>query len=82
MGYRQNFTSEFYPIEGVAIGNIETTFIPMEEFIRLVKTHHDLSYDLLLTLSQEFSAWVNRTVTVYLAKFPVRSAACHRSVIS
>ncbi|MFM7152600.1 MAG: Crp/Fnr family transcriptional regulator [Bacteroidota bacterium] len=70
MGYRQNFTSEFYPVEGVAIGNAETTFIPMDEFIRLVKTHHDLSYNLLLTLSQEFSAWVNRTV--YLAKFPVR----------
>ncbi|MFM8487644.1 MAG: Crp/Fnr family transcriptional regulator [Bacteroidota bacterium] len=29
-----------------------------------------MSYNLLLTLSQEFSAWVNRTV--YLAKFPVR----------
>lgn len=70
LGYRQNFTSELHPIEGMAIGNVETTFIPMEEFIRLVKARQDLSYNLLLTLSQEFSAWVNRTV--YLAKFPVR----------
>lgn len=70
MGYRQNFTSELYPVEGVAIGNVETTFIPAEKFVWLVKTHHDLSNNLLLTLSQEFSAWVNRTV--YLAKFPVR----------
>jgi CRP-like cAMP-binding protein len=54
----------------MAIGNVETTFIPMEEFIRLVKARQDLLYNLLLTLSQEFSAWVNRTV--YLAKFPVR----------
>lgn len=70
MGYRQNFTSELYPIEGMAIGDVETTFIPVDEFVRLVKTHQDLSYNLLFTLSQEFSAWVNRTV--YLAKFPVR----------
>ncbi len=70
MGYRQNFTSELYPVEGMAIGSVETTFIPVDEFVRLVKTHQDLSYNLLLTLSQEFSAWVNRTV--YLAKFPVR----------
>ena len=70
LGYRQNFTLELHPIEGMAIGNVETTFIPMEEFMRLVKARQDLLYNLLLTLSQEFSAWVNRTV--YLAKFPVR----------
>jgi CRP/FNR family transcriptional regulator len=70
MGYRQNFTSELYPIEGTAIGVTETSFIPTEEFLRLVRNHQDFSYNLLQTLSQEFSAWVNRTV--YLARFPVR----------
>lgn len=70
MGFRQLMTGTQLPIEGTAIGRVETLFIPASAFEELLRTQRLFARNLLEALSFEFSVWVNR-MTIF-TKLPVR----------
>lgn len=70
MGYRPLISNESHPVSAVALEECTFQFIPKEKFLRLLANSHELARILLISLSREFSVWVNN-ITVF-AQQPVK----------
>lgn len=71
VGYRQLMTAEAYPIEATALGKVEADFVNASAFAQLLREEPPFAHNLLVSLSHEFSVWVNR-ITFFM-RYPVRS---------
>lgn len=63
-GYRPLLADEPHPVSAVAMDNIVVSFIPQEMFLRLLEKSATLAKRLLITLTKEFSVWINK-MTVF-----------------
>ncbi|MGV3629588.1 MAG: Crp/Fnr family transcriptional regulator [Bacteroidota bacterium] len=58
-GYRPILANEPHPVSAAAMDHVTVTFIPRALFLDLMKSP-ELINELLLTLSKEFSVWINK----------------------
>jgi CRP-like cAMP-binding protein len=70
-GYRPIICDEVHPVTAVAFDDCACDFIPRAHFLKCVTDSAALSRLLLVSLSHEFSVWVNN-ITVF-ARYPVKS---------
>lgn len=63
-GYRPLLANEPHPVSAVAMDNIVVSFIPQDMFLRLLEKSTTLAKRLLITLTKEFSVWINK-MTVF-----------------
>lgn len=63
-GYRPILADEPHPVSAAAMDHVAVTFIPRALFQDLMKSS-ELINELLLTLSKEFSVWINKMTTFY-----------------
>ena len=70
-GYRPIISNEMHPVTAVALEESTCDFIPRAHFLSCVQNSPVLSNALLVSLSHEFSVWVN-TISVF-ARYPVKS---------
>ena len=70
-GYRPILCGEFHPVTAVALEDCSYDFIPTNYFIECLKQSIELNNVLLISLSHEFSVWVNN-ISVF-AQYPVKS---------
>ncbi len=63
-GYRPLLANESQPVSAVAMDNVVLSFIPRETFLELLEFSGNLANKLLITLSKEFSVWINK-MTVF-----------------
>lgn len=63
-GYRPILANEPHPVSAVAMDNTVISFISRELFLSLLDKSSTLANELLLTLSKEFSVWINK-MTVF-----------------
>jgi CRP-like cAMP-binding protein len=59
-GYRPLLAGEPHPVSAVAMDNVVVSFVSRELFIDIVTRSATLAKNLLVTLSKEFSVWVNK----------------------
>lgn len=59
-GYRPLLAEEPHPVSGVAMDNTVVSFIPREVFLAILSKSPSLAKKLLITLSKEFSVWINK----------------------
>lgn len=59
-GYRPLLADEPHPVSAVAMDNVVISFIPRELFLNLLTKSSALAKQLLVTLSKEFSVWINK----------------------
>lgn len=60
-GYRPLLADEPHPVSAVAMDNVTISFIPRDLFATLLTKSSTLAKNLLVTLSKEFSVWINKT---------------------
>lgn len=70
-GYRPIICNETHPVTAVAMEECSCDFIPRAHFMKCLDESNELSRALLISLSHEFSVWVNN-ISVF-ARFPVKS---------
>lgn len=70
-GYRPILCNETHPVTAAALEECSYNFIPREHFMDCLKQSNELSNALLVSLSHEFSVWVNN-ISVF-AQYPVKS---------
>ncbi len=70
-GYRPIICNETHPVTAMALEDCSYNFIPSEHFVECLKQSNELSNALLVSLSHEFSVWVNN-ISVF-AQYPVKS---------
>lgn len=63
-GYRPILANEPHPVSAVAMDSVVVSFISRELFLSLLDKSSTLANELLLTLSKEFSVWINK-MTVF-----------------
>ena len=63
-GYRPILADEPHPVSAVAMDSTVISFISRELFLSLLDRSSTLANELLLTLSKEFSVWINK-MTVF-----------------
>lgn len=63
-GYRPLLANEAQPVSAVAMDNVVISFIPKETFMELLEFSGNLANKLLISLSKEFSVWINK-MTVF-----------------
>lgn len=63
-GYRPILADEAQPVSAVAMDNVVISFIPKETFMELLEFSGNLANKLLVSLSKEFSVWINK-MTVF-----------------
>lgn len=63
-GYRPILADEVQPVSAVAMDNVVISFIPTETFKELLEFSSYLANKLLVSLSKEFSVWINK-MTVF-----------------
>ncbi|MBN8693577.1 MAG: Crp/Fnr family transcriptional regulator [Bacteroidetes bacterium] len=63
-GYRPILAGEAQPVSAVAMDNVVISFIPKETFMELLEFSGNLANKLLVSLSKEFSVWINK-MTVF-----------------
>lgn len=63
-GYRPILANEPHPVSAVAMDSTVVSFISRELFLSLLDKSSTLANELLLTLSKEFSVWINK-MTVF-----------------
>lgn len=63
-GYRPLLANEAQPVSAVALDNVIISFIPKETFMELLEFSGNLANKLLISLSKEFSVWINK-MTVF-----------------
>lgn len=59
-GYRPILANEPHPVSAVAMDSTVVSFISRELFLTLLDKSATLANELLLTLSKEFSVWINK----------------------
>lgn len=70
IGYRPLISAEPHPVTATTLEDCSFYFIPREHFLEILKSSNELARMLLVSLSHEFSVWVNN-ITVF-AQQPVR----------
>lgn len=70
-GYRPIICNETHPVTAVALEECSCDFIPRAHFSACLHASSALSHLLLVSLSREFSVWVNN-ISVF-ARYPVKS---------
>lgn len=70
-GYRPILCNEMHPVTAAALEECHYDFIPRDFFLECLRESNELSRLLLVSLSHEFSVWVNN-ISVF-AQYPVRS---------
>lgn len=70
-GYRPLLCNETHPVTAAALEDCSYDFIPGDFFMKFLSHSAELSQKLLVSLSHEFSVWVNN-VSVF-AQYPVKS---------
>lgn len=63
-GYRPILANDPHPVSAVAMDSTVVSFISRELFLSLLDKSSTLANELLLTLSKEFSVWINK-MTVF-----------------
>jgi len=63
-GYRPLLADDPHPVSAVAMDNVVISFISREVFFNLLSKSTNLAKQLLVTLSKEFSVWINK-LTVF-----------------
>lgn len=63
-GYRPILADEAQPVSAVAMDNVVISFIQKETFMELLEFSGNLANKLLVSLSKEFSVWINK-MTVF-----------------
>lgn len=63
-GYRPILANEPHPVSAVAMDSTVVSFVSRELFLSLLDKSSTLANELLLTLSKEFSVWINK-MTVF-----------------
>lgn len=63
-GYRPLLANEAHPVSAVAMDNTVVSFISREVFFNLFTKSSTLAQKLVVTLSKEFSVWINK-MTVF-----------------
>lgn len=59
-GYRPLLAEEPHPVSAVAMDHVVVSFISKETFTQLLSKSTYLARELLITLSKEFSVWINK----------------------
>jgi CRP-like cAMP-binding protein len=59
-GYRPLLANDPHPVSAAAMDNAVVSFIPKELFISLFNQSDSLGKNIALTLSREFSVWINK----------------------
>ena len=59
LGYHALLSGEFYPDSAATIEDSEITFIPKDDFMKVLHSSTVLSYNLLKALGHEFSLFIN-----------------------
>ncbi|HTL82951.1 MAG TPA: Crp/Fnr family transcriptional regulator [Bacteroidia bacterium] len=70
-GYRPIICDEVHPVTAASLEDCSYDFIPAGHFLHCLKQSYELNHALLVSLSHEFSVWVNN-VSVF-AQYPVKS---------
>ena len=70
-GYRPLLCNEVHPVTATSLEDCSYDFIPGDFFMKFLAQSTELSQRLLVSLSHEFSVWVNN-VSVF-AQYPVKS---------
>jgi CRP-like cAMP-binding protein len=70
-GFRPIVCDELNPVTAMALEECSFDFIPAEFFMQCLKESYGLCYALLVSMSHEFSVWVNN-ISVF-AQYPMRS---------
>jgi CRP-like cAMP-binding protein len=70
-GFRPLICDEAHPVSAAALEDCSYDFIPANHFLKCMKSSFDLMNSLLVSLSHEFTVWVNN-ITVF-AQHPVRA---------
>ena len=70
-GYRPILSNEPHPVSAMALEDCVCDFITREHFMQCMAESDELTNALLVSLSHEFTIWVN-VISVF-AQFPVRS---------
>jgi CRP-like cAMP-binding protein len=70
-GYRPILCDEMHPVTAAALEECSYDFIPNEYFKMCLRESNELANELLVSLSHEFSVWVNN-ISVF-AQYPVKS---------
>lgn len=63
-GYRPLLASEPQPVSAVAMDNVVISFLPKEHFLDIFNRSDTLARRIVLTLTREFSVWINK-MTVF-----------------
>jgi CRP-like cAMP-binding protein len=63
-GYRPLLADEPHPVSAVAMDNVVVSFIPKEIFLAVLSESSSLTKQLFISLSKEFSVWINK-MTVF-----------------
>lgn len=63
-GYRPLLAESPHPVSAAAMDNVVVTFVPKETFLHIFNKSETLSKNIALTLSKEFSVWINK-MTVF-----------------
>lgn len=69
-GYRPLLGNEPHPVSAAAVDNVVVSFIPRDIFLKVLLKSPRLAQKLLVSLSQEFSVWINK-LTVF-SQYSVR----------
>jgi len=59
-GYRPLLANEPHPVTAGAIDNVVVSFIPKHIFMEVLEDSSTLAQELLISLSREFSVWINK----------------------
>lgn len=59
-GYRPLLADEPHPVSAVAMDSVVVSFIPKDAFLSLLEKSTTLAKKLLITLTKEFSVWINK----------------------
>jgi CRP-like cAMP-binding protein len=59
-GYRPLLADEPHPVSAVAMDNVVISFIPKEPFLNLLSKSSSFAAKIAVSLSKEFSVWINK----------------------
>jgi CRP-like cAMP-binding protein len=63
-GYRPLLGDDPHPVSAAAIDNVVITFLPKDDFLYLFERSETLAKKIILTVSHEFTVWINK-MTVF-----------------
>ncbi len=67
LGYRPLLGNDRHPVSAMTLEETSVSYIPSATFLEILSESPELSQQLLITLSREFSVWVNN-ITVFAQK--------------